>query len=124
MRKVAWGCLLLALGFACGWVASPDRTHYHYRTGEPLMLLEDGVVAVARIPSGTPLLAERRLHDTLDLGWWAYVPVYFETQAHAVDLGIVPGARPESALFRLRAKPYDPSLLPIREPEPVVTSKP
>lgn len=122
MRRIAWGCFLLALGFTIGWFASPDQTHYFYQTSEPLMLLEDGVVAVARIPSGTPLLAESRLHDTLDLAWWAYVPVYFETQTHAVELGIVSGARPES--FRLRVKRYDPSLLPIREPEPVVTSRP
>ena len=94
----------IIVGFVLGWLLSPGSFRYFYRTTRDIELLDDNGVVVGRLPRGTPVISDYKLSRSVDLGWWAYAPVQFNTMQSAYDLGIQPGSKVKTiGEFTLRA---------------------
>lgn len=80
----------IAVGFFFGWTSSPGPFQHFYKTTRSIEILGDGGRAAGWLPAGMILISDEKLERAPDLGWWAYVPVRFDTMWDALDLGVEP----------------------------------
>jgi len=80
----------LAIGFGSGWFVSQGSYRHFYETTQELQLLGSEAKIMGSLPIGTPMVSDLKLEPAPDLGWWAFVPVYFDTMAEAIEMGVKP----------------------------------
>ncbi len=84
--KFILGVALLALGFLTGWYSRGDGHSNGYRASTELSLSTPDGVLLGTFPKGTVFVSELAGDRDADLGWWAYLPVYFGTSDEARTL--------------------------------------
>jgi hypothetical protein len=76
----------LVLGVIAGWLLSPGPFRHWYKSSREIVLVDIAggkQRIIGRIPTGTLMVAERRLPAHGEVGWWAYVPVLLGTETEA-----------------------------------------
>jgi len=104
---------VLAVGFAAGWFLSPGAFRHWYKSSKEIVLVDmvDGKPRIiGRIPKGTLMVADRRLPQHGEIGWWGYFPVLLGTETEAREVLADTGERVTLGTQALTGRP--PEALP------------